>query len=47
MKGDKYVTFTTDVFEQLEVKRPLGWLKQRWETVLKMNVKEIGNKGVE
>ena len=34
MKEDKYVTFSTDVFEQLEWKRTLND-KQRWETVLK------------
>jgi len=35
MKVDKYVTFSTDVFEQFEGKRLLGRLKHRWETVLK------------
>jgi hypothetical protein len=35
MKEDKYMTFSTDVFEQLEGKRPLGRLMHRWKTILK------------
>ena len=35
MEEDKYVTFSSDVFEQLEGKRPHGILKHRWEAVLK------------